>query len=117
MVKVSRRAAGEWRARRSIAAGTSQYGMQTFDQSLYLLYKNGLITLEEALDLVEKGSTFEEVIQLAKAIESAGATRTTSNVQLSGSTRTKEVQGSPSGPRVASRLSPWEATAILTEGG
>ena len=30
-------------------AGTSQYGMQTFDQSLFRLYKAGLITLEEAL--------------------------------------------------------------------
>jgi len=33
----------------AISAGTSQYGMQTFDQSLYILYKNGLITLDEAL--------------------------------------------------------------------
>jgi twitching motility protein PilT len=33
----------------AIAQGTSQYGMQTFDQSLYMLYKNGLITLDEAL--------------------------------------------------------------------
>ena len=35
--------------REQIALGTSQYGMQTFDQSLYQLYKGGLITLEEAL--------------------------------------------------------------------
>jgi len=35
--------------RDAIAAGTSQYGMQTFDQSLYELYTNGLITYEEAL--------------------------------------------------------------------
>ncbi|MFI5180295.1 MAG: type IV pilus twitching motility protein PilT [Thermoanaerobaculia bacterium] len=33
----------------AIKAGTSQYGMQTFDQSLYQLYKSGLITLEEAI--------------------------------------------------------------------
>ncbi len=33
----------------AIAAGTSQYGMQTFDQSLYNLYKAELISLEEAL--------------------------------------------------------------------
>jgi len=33
----------------AIAAGVSQYGMQTFDQSLYDLYTQGLITLEEAL--------------------------------------------------------------------
>ncbi len=33
----------------AIAAGVSQYSMQTFDQSLYDLYSRGLITLEEAL--------------------------------------------------------------------
>jgi twitching motility protein PilT len=32
-----------------IAAGLSQYGMQTFDQSLYLLYQKKLVTYEEAL--------------------------------------------------------------------
>lgn len=35
--------------RDAIAAGTSQYGMQTFDQSLYDLHGKGLITYEEAL--------------------------------------------------------------------
>ena len=34
--------------RDAIAAGTSQYGMQTFDQSLFYLYQSGMITLEEA---------------------------------------------------------------------
>ncbi len=33
----------------AIAAGVSQYGMQTFDQSIYDLYTQGLVTLEEAL--------------------------------------------------------------------
>jgi len=32
-----------------IAQGYSQYGMQTFDQSLFDLYKSGLITYEDAL--------------------------------------------------------------------
>jgi len=32
-----------------IAAGASQYGMQTFDQALMQLYQEGLITYEEAL--------------------------------------------------------------------
>ena len=32
-----------------IAGGTSQYGMQTFDQSLYFLLQEGLISVEEAL--------------------------------------------------------------------
>ncbi len=35
--------------REAIAAGTSQYGMQTFDQSLFRLFQSGLISLEEAL--------------------------------------------------------------------
>jgi twitching motility protein PilT len=35
--------------RDAIAAGTSQYGMQTFDQSLFDLYSRNLITIEEAL--------------------------------------------------------------------
>jgi twitching motility protein PilT len=33
----------------AIAQGTSQYGMQTFDQSIYRLYEKGIITPEEAL--------------------------------------------------------------------
>jgi twitching motility protein PilT len=32
-----------------VEQGYSQYGMQTFDQSLFFLYKQGLITLDEAL--------------------------------------------------------------------
>jgi twitching motility protein PilT len=35
--------------RDAIAQGTSQYGMQTFDQSLYRLFRQDLISLEEAL--------------------------------------------------------------------
>src|SRR3989475_8090951 len=35
--------------REAIAAGTSQYGMQTFDQSLFHLVQSGLISMEEAL--------------------------------------------------------------------
>ncbi len=35
--------------REAITAGTSQHGMQTFDQSLLYLYQSGLIDLDEAL--------------------------------------------------------------------
>ncbi|MBI3895951.1 MAG: type IV pilus twitching motility protein PilT [Acidobacteria bacterium] len=35
--------------REALAVGTSQYGMQTFDQSLYDLYTTGLIAIEEAM--------------------------------------------------------------------
>jgi twitching motility protein PilT len=34
----------------AITTGTSQYGMQTFDQSLYDLYTRGLVTYETALE-------------------------------------------------------------------
>jgi twitching motility protein PilT len=36
--------------REALAAGTSQYGMQTFDQSLYDLFFQGLISYEVALE-------------------------------------------------------------------
>ena len=35
--------------REAIAAGSSQYGMQTFDQSLFQLVQGGLISMEEAI--------------------------------------------------------------------
>lgn len=46
-----------------IAAGTSQYGMQTFDQSLFYLYQSGLIALEEAL----RGATNPDEFRLRLA--------------------------------------------------
>ncbi len=49
--------------REQIALGTSQYGMQTFDQSLYQLYKNGLITLDEALRRASNPDEFRLKIQ------------------------------------------------------
>jgi twitching motility protein PilT len=47
----------------AIKTGTSQYGMQTFDQSLYQLYKNGLITLEEAIRRATNPNEFKLRIQ------------------------------------------------------
>ncbi|HYO13184.1 MAG TPA: type IV pilus twitching motility protein PilT [Thermoanaerobaculia bacterium] len=49
--------------REQIALGTSQYGMQTFDQSLYQLYKSGLITLDEALKRASNPDEFRLRIQ------------------------------------------------------
>ncbi len=49
--------------REQIKLGTSQYGMQTFDQSLYVLYKNGLITLDEALRRASNPDEFKLKIQ------------------------------------------------------
>jgi twitching motility protein PilT len=45
--------------REQIALGTSQYGMQTFDQSLFQLYKAGLITLEEAIRRASNADEFK----------------------------------------------------------
>ena len=47
----------------AIAQGTSQYGMQTFDQSLYMLYKNGLISLDEALRRASNPDEFRLKLQ------------------------------------------------------
>jgi len=49
--------------REQIALGTSQYGMQTFDQSLYHLFKSGLITLDEALKRATNPDEFRLKIQ------------------------------------------------------
>ncbi len=49
--------------RDAISAGTTQYGMQTFDQSLFYLYQSGLITLDEAL----RGSTNPDEFRLRLA--------------------------------------------------
>jgi twitching motility protein PilT len=47
----------------AIAAGTSQYGMQTFDQSLFELYTKQLITLDEALARSSNPDEFKLRIQ------------------------------------------------------
>ena len=49
--------------REQIALGTSQYGMQTFDQSLFQLYKSGLITLEEAMKRASNPDEFKLRLQ------------------------------------------------------
>jgi twitching motility protein PilT len=49
--------------RDAIAAGTSQYGMQTFDQSLYELYSRSLITFEEALARASNPDEFRLRVQ------------------------------------------------------
>ena len=49
--------------RDALAAGTSQYGMQTFDQSIFDLYSKNLITLEEALIRASNPDEFKLRIQ------------------------------------------------------
>jgi twitching motility protein PilT len=47
----------------AIAAGTSQYGMQTFDQSIFNLYSQGFVTLEEALRWASNVDEFKLKVQ------------------------------------------------------
>ena len=47
----------------AIAQGTSQYGMQTFDQSIFSLYSQGLVTYEEALRWASNVDEFKLKIQ------------------------------------------------------
>src|SRR5256714_544537 len=54
--------------RQAIAAGTSQYRMQTFDQSLFHLYQARLITLEEAM---RNASNADEFMMRASGIQSS----------------------------------------------
>ncbi|MGH9329951.1 MAG: type IV pilus twitching motility protein PilT, partial [Vicinamibacterales bacterium] len=47
----------------AIAAGTSQYGMQTFDQSIFGLFANGYVTLDEALRWASNVDEFKLKVQ------------------------------------------------------
>jgi twitching motility protein PilT len=57
----------------ALEAGVSQYGMQTFDQSLYDLHSKGLITLEEALRHSSNPDEFK--LRIAGVLTAAGAAR------------------------------------------
>ena len=47
----------------AIAAGTSQYGMQTFDQSIFGLYSQGLVSYEESLRWATNVDEFKLKVQ------------------------------------------------------
>jgi twitching motility protein PilT len=47
----------------AIAQGTSQYGMQTFDQSIFSLFEQGLISYEEALRWASNVDEFKLRVQ------------------------------------------------------
>jgi twitching motility protein PilT len=47
----------------AIAQGTSQYGMQTFDQSIFSLYEQGLVSYEEALRWASNVDEFKLKVQ------------------------------------------------------
>jgi twitching motility protein PilT len=47
----------------AIASGTSQYGMQTFDQAIFSLYQQELVTYEEALRWASNTDEFKLKVQ------------------------------------------------------
>jgi twitching motility protein PilT len=47
----------------AIAAGTSQYGMQSFDQSIFSLYQQGLVTEDEAMRWATNVDEFKLKVQ------------------------------------------------------
>ena len=47
----------------AIAAGTSQYGMQTFDQHIFQLFKQGLVSYEDAMRFASNKDEFKLRVQ------------------------------------------------------
>jgi twitching motility protein PilT len=70
--------------REQIALGTSQYGMQTFDQSLFQLYKSGLITLDEALKRASNPDEFRLKIQGVQFTADISREEMEASVQMGG---------------------------------
>jgi twitching motility protein PilT len=71
----------------AIAQGTSQYGMQTFDQSIFGLYQQGFVSLEEALRWASNVDEFKLKVQ---GISTTGdASRDEMASSVTGSTSTE----------------------------
>jgi twitching motility protein PilT len=77
-----------------IEQGTSQYGMQTFDQSLFFIYKQGLITLEEALRRATNPDDFKLKIAGIHSTADVAQEQMESTISHS-STSSKEGDSSP----------------------
>jgi twitching motility protein PilT len=69
----------------AIAAGTSQYGMQTFDQSIFMLYESGKVSYEEALHWATNVDEFKLRVQ-GIAMTSDAAREEMARAGMTGST-------------------------------
>jgi len=76
--------------REAIAAGTSQYGMQTFDQSLFNLFQSGLISLEEALHNASNADEFKMRVSGILSAEQAMSNSMSSRIDPISSSIQKE---------------------------
>jgi twitching motility protein PilT len=68
----------------AIAQGVSQYGMQTFDQSIFALLKKGLVTYEEALRWASRVDEFKMRVQGIGATGDAARDQMASSVITAG---------------------------------
>jgi twitching motility protein PilT len=66
--------------REAIAAGTSQYGMQTFDQSLFHLLQSRMITQEEAMHNASNPDEFKMRVQGIYSKDDTLSTMTTPTI-------------------------------------
>src|SRR6266540_4161910 len=69
--------------REAIAAGASQYGMQTFDQSLFHLVQSGLISMEEALHNATNVDEFKMRVSGILSAEQAMSSMSPTTVSVS----------------------------------
>jgi twitching motility protein PilT len=79
--------------RDAIAAGTSQYGMQTFDQSLFYLHQSGLISIEEAL----RGASNPDEFRLRLAGIHSAADQAKEDMERIGNVSNAESRRPPTG--------------------
>ncbi len=77
----------------AIAAGTSQYGMQTFDQAIFALFEQKLVTYDEALRWASNKDEFKLKVQGIST--TADETRDEMARSLSGSARPSSTGGGP----------------------
>ncbi|MGB3561740.1 MAG: type IV pilus twitching motility protein PilT [Thermoanaerobaculia bacterium] len=78
--------------REQITLGTSQYGMQSFDQSLHMLYKNGLITLDEALRRASNPDEFKLKVQGIQFTADISRDQMESTLQMHGDGQSDDIQ-------------------------
>jgi twitching motility protein PilT len=76
----------------AIAAGTSQYGMQTFDQSIFAQFSQGLITYDEALRWASNVDEFKLKVQGISTTADAARDQMASNLMA----RTRLAKMAPS---------------------
>jgi twitching motility protein PilT len=81
--------------REQIKLGTSQYGMQTFDQSLYRLYENGLITFDEALRRASNPDEFKLKVQGVQFTSDAAREQMESSLEMGGSSSGSSLEFEP----------------------